>query len=157
MVLTLVFLGFIISSQGISHDESKVQAIRSWPCPTTIDEVRSFLGLVGFYRRFIKGYSSIIALITDLLKCKNFAWTEEAQKAFKQLKTLLMNALVLSLPNFDKAFEVECDTSFIGIEVMLSQEKKLIAYFSKKLGGPRANYSVYDIELYAIVQALQHW
>jgi RNase H-like domain found in reverse transcriptase len=92
-----------------------------------------------------------------LLKCKNFAWTEEAQKAFEQLKTLLTNALVLSLLNFDKAFEVECDASFIRIGVVLSQEKKLIVYFSEKLDGLRANYSVYDVEFYVIVQALQHW
>jgi hypothetical protein len=115
-----VFLGFIISGQGISPDENKVHVIRSWPCPTTIGEVCSFLGIAGFYRSFIEGYSSITALIIDLFKGKNFAWIKEAQKAFEQLKSLLTNTLVPFLSNFDKIFEVECDASFIMIEVVIS-------------------------------------
>jgi RNase H-like domain found in reverse transcriptase/Reverse transcriptase (RNA-dependent DNA polymerase) len=149
MVLNLVFLRFIISGQGISPDEKKMSAIRSWPCPTTISEVCSFLGHARFYKRFIKSYNTITASIIDLLKGKNFAWTEEAQKAFEQLKSLLTNALVLTLPNFDRVFEVECDASFIGIGAVLSKDKKLVTYFSEKLGGPRINNSIYDVELYA--------
>jgi RNase H-like domain found in reverse transcriptase len=156
MVLNMVFLGFIISGQGISPDENKVSVIQSWPCPTTISEVRSFLGLVGFYRSFIKCYGSITTPITGLLKGKNFAWTEKAQKAFEQLKNLLTNAPVLTLPNFDRVFEVECDASFIGIRAVLSQDKKSVAYFSEKLDGPCINYLVYNVELYVIIQALKH-
>jgi RNase H-like domain found in reverse transcriptase len=115
-----------------------------------------FLSLTGFYRRFIKGYNSITITITDLLKGRDFTWTKEAQKSFEQLKDLLTNVLDLSLPNFDKVFEVDCDASMIRIGAILSQEKRLVAYFSEKLGGPCTNYSVYDVELYAIVQTLQH-
>jgi RNase H-like domain found in reverse transcriptase len=77
--------------------------------------------------------------------------------AFEQLKSLLTNAPVLTLPNFDRVFEVECEASFIRIGTVLSQDKKLIAYLSEKLGFPRTNYSVYDVELYDIVQTLKHW
>jgi hypothetical protein len=155
---SVVFLGFVISSKGISVDEEKVKAIREWPVPRNANEVRSFHGLASFYRRFVKNFSSIAAPLNELVK-KNvvFKWTDVHEKAFELLKDKLTNAPLLCLPNFDKAFEIECDASGVGIGAVLMQDSKPIAYFSEKLKGAALNYSTYDKELYALVRALQIW
>lgn len=155
---SVVFLGFVISSKGISVDEEKVKAIREWPVPQNANEVRSFHGLASFYRRFVKNFSSLAALLNELVK-KNvvFKWTDVHEKAFNLLKDKLTNAPLLCLPNFDKAFEIECDASGFGIRAVLMQDSKPIAYFSGKFHGAALNYSTYDKELYALVRALQTW
>jgi len=103
----VVFLGFIISSKGISVDEEKVKTIREWSIPKNANEVRSFHGLASFYRRFVKNLSSLVAPLNELVK-KNvvFKWTDVHEKAFNLLKDKLTNAPFLCLPNFDKAFEI---------------------------------------------------
>jgi hypothetical protein len=153
-----VFLGFVVSSQGVSVDEEKVRAIRDWPTPKNANEVRSFHGLASFYRGFIKDFSSIVAPFNRLVK-KNvvFKWDDLHDRAFKTLKNKLTNALLLCLPNFDKAFEIECDASGIGMGAVLMQDSKPIAYFSEKLSGAALNYPAYDKELYALVRTLQTW
>ena len=100
------FLGFIMSAQGVSADPEKVRAISSWPRPSTIHEVRSFIGLATFYCRFVQNFSSVTAPITDCLKLEKLQWTEAAKQAFNRLKALMTQAPVLRLPDFSKVFEV---------------------------------------------------
>ncbi|PIK33240.1 hypothetical protein BSL78_29946 [Apostichopus japonicus] len=154
----LVFLGFVVSSQGLQVDEEKIRAIQEWPTPGNISQVRSFHGLASFYRRFVPNFSSIASPLTAVVK-KNvgFSWGEAQEKAFKALKDSLTHAPVLVLPDFNKTFEVECDASGIGIGAVLTQGGRPVAYFSEKLGGASLNYPTYDKELYALVRALETW
>jgi hypothetical protein len=139
----VVFLGFSVSSRGVAVDPEKIRAIA----------VHIFHGLASFYRRFVRGFSSVMAPITECTKKGPFLWTTSAQKAFEVVKHLLTEAPILQLPNFEVPFEIACDASQIGIGGVLNQNSHLIAYFSEKLNDTRRRYSTYDLELYAIVQS----
>lgn len=153
----VLFLGYIVSSKGLQVDPSKVEAIKSWPVPRFISEVRSFHGLVSFYRRFVHHFSNIAASLTDCMKGSSFIWTTEANTAFEDLKECLVSAKILVLPDFTQVFELHCDACKFGIGAVLSQLGHPIAFFSEKIAGSRARYTTYDVEFYAIVQAIKHW
>ncbi|KAH9680230.1 hypothetical protein KPL71_026473 [Citrus sinensis] len=143
---------------NITVDEEKVRAIQEWPSPTSVSNVRSFHGLASFYRRFVKDFNTLATPLIEVIKKDvGFKWGEAQEKAFQIIKHKLTNAPLLSLPNFNKTFEIECDTFGIGIGSILMQEGRPIAYFSEKLSGAALNYPTYDKELYALVQALEMW
>ncbi|CAA7060962.1 unnamed protein product [Microthlaspi erraticum] len=153
----LLFLGYIVSSHGLEVDPAKVSAIQSWPSPRSVTKVRSFHGLATFYRRFVHHFSSIVSPITDCIRVTPFVWTQEAEVAFTIIKHKLSTAPVIMLPDFSSPFELHCDASKLGIGAVLSQNGRPITFFSEKLAGARGRYSTYDVELYAMVQAIKHW
>ena len=152
------FLGYVVTPQGIEVDKAKIEAIESWPQPKMVTQVRSFLGLAGFYRCFVRDSSIFAAPLNELTKKGvPFVWGTAQEEAFTVLKDKLTHAPLLQLPDFNKTFELECDTSGIGLGGVLLQDGKHVAYFSEKLSGPSLNYSTYDKELYALVRTLETW
>ena len=110
------------SAQGISVDPSKVEVVLQWERPKTVTEIRSFVGLAGYYKRFIEGFSKIVAPLTQLTRKDHpFAWTEQCERSFEELKRRLINALVLTIPDTNKSFEVFCDASYQGLGYVLMQ------------------------------------
>jgi hypothetical protein len=151
------YLGHIISAQGVCADPGKIQAMVDWPLPKTTKALRGFLGLTGYYRKFIKGYGSIAAPLTAMLRHNSFTWTDLAREAFQALKEAVTHAPVLALPNFSHPFLIECDASGVGIGAVLMQSNKPIAFLSKALKGKALHMSVYEKELFALVTVIQKW
>nr|KYP32652.1 Retrovirus-related Pol polyprotein from transposon 17.6 [Cajanus cajan] len=151
------YLGHLISVKGVSTDPRKVEAMKNWPLPQTIKQLRGFLGLAGYYRRFVKGFGLIAKPLTDFLKKDNFLWNQEATKSFQQLKELLSNAPILALPDFSKVFIVEVDASGFGIGAILMQEHHPIAFISRMLNQQQQSLSTYEKELLAVVFIVQRW
>jgi hypothetical protein len=128
------FLGHILSAGGIAVDLAKIKTVTEWKAPTTQTEVRAFLGLAGYYRRFVEGFSSIARPMTQLLKKdKKFEWTAKCEESFQQLKSRLTSAPILIMPDITKPFDVYCDASKIGLGCVLMQEGKVISYLSRQL------------------------
>ncbi|GKA56143.1 putative reverse transcriptase domain-containing protein [Tanacetum coccineum] len=158
MPFEVEFLGHVINSDGIHVDPSKIEAVENWKAPRTPFEVRSFLGLAEYYRRFIEDFSKIAKPLTVLTqKSKTFDWGEEQENAFKTLKDKLCNAPVLALPNGPKDFVVYYDASGLGLGCVLIQRGKVIAYASRQLKIHEKNYTTHDLELGAVVFALKIW
>ncbi|GJU15925.1 reverse transcriptase [Tanacetum coccineum] len=131
------YIGHIVTGDGVKADPSKIMAMTEWPILRNLRELRGFLGLTGYYRKFVQGYGNIARVLTDLLKKDSFKWTDEATAAFRQLQRVLTPVLVLVLPNFSKKLTIEMDASGQGVEAVLMQEGRPVAYFSHVL-GPRA-------------------
>lgn len=151
------YLGYIISSSGVATDPVKVQAVQNWPTPTSITELRGFLGLAGYYRRFIKNLGIICRPMFDALKKNNFHWQEVQQQAFDAIKLQLAQAPVLAMPDFSLPFILEADASGHGIGAVLMQNGRPLAYLSKAIGPKAAALSTYDKEALAILEALKKW
>ena len=166
---SLKFLGHIISETGLSPDPAKIEAIKKMKQPTTVKEIQGFLGLVGFYRKFIRNFSKIALPLTNLVKGKNIKgartspkihWNDEAEKSFQTLKTILTEEVILKFPDFNKIFEISCDASDFSIGGALHQRDdngslRPIMFFSQKLSKAQRNYSTVERECYAIIQSLR--
>jgi hypothetical protein len=159
------FLGHVVSRAGVSMQQHKVEAVRSWPKLQSVKDVRAFLGLAGFYRRFVKGYAEIARPLTDLTRIADgqwWSWGSDEQKAFDALKQAMVSAPVLAHPDPYQPWIVQTDASGFAIGAVLSQKQKdctvrPVAYWSHKLGSAPRNYSATERELMAIVEATKQW
>ncbi|GJV82824.1 putative reverse transcriptase domain-containing protein [Tanacetum coccineum] len=152
------FLGHVIDSSGVHVDLAKIKAIKNWAAPTTPTEVRQFLGLAGYYRRFIKEFSLISKPLTKLTqKNKSYVCGDDEEEAFQTLKLKLCSVPILSLPEGSEDFVVYCDASLKGFGAVLMQREKVIAYASRQLRKNEENYTTHDLELGAVVFTLRLW
>lgn len=158
----LEYLGYVISQNGISVNLDKVSAILNYPPPKNVRGVRRLIGMVGWYRRFIPDFATIVSPITDLLKkihANKFKWTEAADKSFNLLKTVLISAPVLSTPDFTIPFVIHCDASDAGVGAVLVQgsgdSERVIAYMSQKLTSAQTKYTTTEKECLAVILAVE--
>ncbi|GJT31568.1 reverse transcriptase domain-containing protein [Tanacetum coccineum] len=152
------FLGHLIDSQGLHVDPAKIEAVKNWTSPTTPTEIRQFLGLAGYYQRFIKDFSKIAKSLTELTqKNKKYIWGEDQESAFQLLKQKLCEAPILALPEGNDDFVVYCDASHQGLGAVLMQREKVIAYASRQLKPNEENYTTHDLELGVVVFAFKIW
>jgi hypothetical protein len=152
------FLGYVITDGGITVDLGKVRDVLKWEPPTIVSKIRSFLGLAGYYRRFIEGFSKIVKPLTSLLeKEKMFIWSEACQNSFDELRKRLTTTPVWVMPDIHKSFDIYCDASKQGLGCVLMQEGHMIAYVSHQLRKHEQNYPTHDVELSAVIHALKIW
>ncbi|KAI3797484.1 hypothetical protein L1987_32741 [Smallanthus sonchifolius] len=152
------FLGHVVNKKGIHVDPAKIEAVKNWSAPQTPTEVRSFLGLAGYYRRFISNFSKIAVPLTALThKGKPYEWGPKQEEAFQTLKQKLCDAPILTLPEGNDDLVVYCDASNLGLGYVLMQRGKVIAYASRQLKIHEKNYTTHDLELGAVIFALKIW
>ena len=161
--LKVDYLGMFVEQGKISMDPAKLRGILDWPTPTTVKEVRSFLGFGNYYRKFIKGYSTVAAPLHELLKADHkFLWTDECEKSFQDLKMAFTQEPVLQMPDTTKAFQIEADASIYASGAVLTQydlngRRHPVAFLSKTFNPTERRYEIYDRELLAIMRALREW
>ena len=157
------YLGYIVGHGRVVPPQAKIEAINSFSRPQCRRALQRFLGMIGYYRRFIKDYSTVLAPLTDLLKKDvKWNWSEKCEHAFKAVKSMLSNFPILRAPDFERPFSLAVDASKVGVGAVLLQPDDLdvehpVSYFSKKFNKAQQNYSVIEQELLAIILALQHF
>ena len=152
------FLGHIVYAEGIRVDPVKIEAVINWKPPRNVTEVRSFLGLAGYYRRFVQGFSAIASSLTRLLrKGVKFEWDDKCQSIFERLKEILVEALVLIQPTLGRDYTMYSDASRIGLGCVLMHDGKVVAYASRQLKPHEQNYPTHDLELADVVFVLKIW
>lgn len=142
---------------GVAIDPDKIEAMKSWPLPATVKELRGFLRLTGYYRRFIKGYGGMRKPLTELLKKDQFTWNDEVREAFERLKKAMTTASMLAMPNYDKSFTIEVDACGSGIGAVLTQKGRPIAYISKAICPRNMGLSTYEKEFLIVLLAVTKW
>ena len=148
----------MVSNDGISVDPGKVDAVANWRRPSTVTEIRSFLGLAGYYRRFIEGFSKIALPLTKLTqKGVKFEWSDDCECSFQELKNRLVSAPILTIPSGSGGFVVYSDASHQGLGCVLMQHGRVVGYASRQLKPYERNYPTHDLELAAVVFALKIW
>ena len=152
------FLDHIISAKGIRVDLAKIEAIVNWKPPQNVIEVRSFLGLASYYRRFVKGFSVIASSLTKLLRQGvKFEGDDKCQSSFDQLTEILVETPVLTQPTPGREYALYSDASKVGMRCVLMQDGKVVAYASRQMKPHEQNYPIHDLELAAVVFALKIW
>uniref|UniRef100_A0A2N9EF72 Integrase catalytic domain-containing protein n=1 Tax=Fagus sylvatica TaxID=28930 RepID=A0A2N9EF72_FAGSY len=155
---SVAFLGHVISKDGISVDPKKVEAVVEWNRPNNVTEIRSFLGLAGYYRRFVEGFSHLAMPLTRLTqKGVKFEWSEECEQSFQELKRRLVSAPILTIPDGSGGLIIYSDASKKGLGCVLMQHGRVVAYASRQLKPYEQNYPTHDMELAAVVFALKIW
>lgn len=148
----------MISAAGLSIDPAKVRAVAEWPTPSTVEELRGFLGLAGYCRKFVRHFGILAKPLTELLrKDQMFVWTHVHHQAFTRLKEALCSVPVLALPDFTHPFHIKTDASGSGIGAVLQQDGHPIAYISKPLSTRNQGLTVYEKEYLAILLAVDYW
>ncbi|XP_016495999.2 putative mitochondrial protein AtMg00860 [Nicotiana tabacum] len=151
------YLGHIISGEGVSTNPSKIEAMANWPTPKSVKDLKGFLGLTDYYRRFVKSYGVISRPLTNLLKKNGFHWDVDSEAAFQALKEAMTTAHVLALADFNKYFVVETDACSSRMGAILMQQGKLIAFFSKALAPRHMGLSTYEKEYMVVLSAVDKW
>ncbi|XP_075102090.1 putative mitochondrial protein AtMg00860 [Nicotiana tabacum] len=151
------YLGHIITGEGLATYPSKIEAMAFWPTPKNIKALKGFLGLTGYYRKFIRSYGVISRPLTNLLRKNGFHWDSEAESSFQDLKQAMSSAPVLALADFNKPFIIETDACFKGMGAVLMQNGRPIAFFSKALAPRHLGLSTYEKEFMALLSAVDKW
>jgi len=154
----VVFLGHVISTEGISVDLAKIMVVKNWKQPQIVKKIKSFLGFVGYYKKFVEGFSKVATPLTKLTqKGVKFDWNERCETSFQMLKDKLMTAPVLPMSDRSGGYVVYTDASRNGLGCMLMQHGRVIAYGSRQLKSHEKNYPTHDLELAVVVFALKIW
>jgi hypothetical protein len=151
----VAFLGHILTTEGLAVDPEKVAAVSNWQQPTNVTEIRSFLGLAGYYQRFIERFSKVDRHMKELLrKDRKFTWTDSCEKSFQEVKRRLTTAPVLTIQDIQQDIVIYCDALRQGLGCVLMQDGKVVAYASRQLKPHEQNYPTHDLEIAAVVHAL---